>query len=101
MKNISSSTAGDPWKVQFWAFAFFTFFFLIFHDHISSLSGLIFFLRECLGNSYVVEKNWGEGMDFYHFFGLEKNWEVKIANMAPFDFFHFSLMDRFWGKEFI
>ena len=62
-----------PLKSSILSFCFFRVFFLISHDHISSLSGLIFFLRECLGNSYVVEKNWGVGIDFYHFFRLEKN----------------------------
>ena len=44
------------------------------------------FLGECLGNSYVVEKNWGVGMNFYHFFRLEKNWEVKIIFHSWIDF---------------
>ena len=26
---------------------------------------------------------------------------MKISDMAPFNFFHFSLNDRFWGGEFI
>ena len=100
-KRCGDSDSRRPLKSSFLSFCFFRVFFLISHDHISSLSGLIFFLRECLGNRCVVEKNWGEGMDFYHFFRLKKNWEVKIANMATFDFLYFSLMDRFWGKEFI
>ena len=28
--------------------------------------------EECLGNSYVVEKNRGVGIDFYHFFLIEE-----------------------------
>ena len=31
-----------------------------------------FFSREFLGNSFVVEKNWDVGIDFYLFFRLEK-----------------------------
>ena len=71
--SFSTSYSRRPLKSSFLSFCFFHVFFLISHDHTSPWSGQIFFSGRCLGNSYVVEKNWGVGMDFYHFFRSEKN----------------------------